>query len=164
MKKKYISLKSLCGKRFTLNGVDREQIVLENYYYDYDDSVSECIRFKLNDVIYCAIEDNNDGYRSAMAELFISDEEIKNKFPGHEVITKMKKRNEDYYGDYGKNDTLMFIDVLTNKIVLEVGTDNYDDYYPMFVNGWRPNNLAINDNPALYDKVLRLKKLSRILN
>ena len=46
--------------------------------------------------------------------------------------------------DWEKNDTIQFIDVVTGKVVLEVGTDITDDYYPYCVLRWSPQNLAIN--------------------
>jgi hypothetical protein len=45
---------------------------------------------------------------------------------------------------YSVNDTIQFIDVVTGKVVLEVGTDNTDDYYPYCVMNWYPENLACN--------------------
>jgi hypothetical protein len=29
-------------------------------------------------------------------------------------------------------------------VILEVGTDNNDDYYPSFVSSWKPENMAVN--------------------
>jgi hypothetical protein len=37
-----------------------------------------------------------------------------------------------------------FTDVVTGKVVLEVGTDNTEDYYPYCVMNWSPENLACN--------------------
>lgn len=37
---------------------------------------------------------------------------------------------------YSVNDTIQFIDVVTGKVVLEIGTDNTDDYYPYCVMNW----------------------------
>lgn len=154
------TLEELANKRFILSGVDRETQKIYDNRHDDDDS--QVIRFKLDNQIYMAVEDNNDGYRSAMGRIFISNnpkDEIKYKIPDHEVITKMK---DD--GSYQNNDTLQFIDVLSNEVVLEVGTDNWDDYYPLFMDNWTPENLAINKEPKLYNKTLRLKKLERIIN
>lgn len=49
---------------------------------------------------------------------------MKNAFPPVRVMGKMKGAD-----DYRTNDTLQLIDVVTGKMVLEVGTDNSDDYY-----------------------------------
>jgi hypothetical protein len=47
----------------------------------------------------------------------------------------------------GEADGLEFTDRRNGKVVLRVGTDNTDDYYPSFVCDWRPQNLA--DNAAV---------------
>jgi hypothetical protein len=46
--------------------------------------------------------------------------------------------------EYSVNDTIQFIDVVTGKIVLEIGTDNTDDYYLYCVMNCNPENLVIN--------------------
>ena len=54
-------------------------------------------------------------------------------------MVKIKENDE-----YSVNNTIQFVDVITEKIVLEVGTDNTDDYYPYCVMYWTPENLSIN--------------------
>jgi hypothetical protein len=39
---------------------------------------------------------------------------------------------------------LLATDRTTNKLVLEVGTENIDDYYPGFVGRFHPENMAVN--------------------
>ncbi len=148
------------NKTFILSGVDRETKRITDYNYYYGDEESQVIRFELDNIIYVAVEDNNDGYRSAMDKIFIDTKSnIKTRIPGHKVYAK--RRNGDRYS---KNDTIEFIDIITNDLVLAIGTDNWDDYYPMFVNEWDITNLAINKAPKLYQKSLRLEKLKRILD
>lgn len=95
----------------------------------------ECgvVRFVLDGITYKAVEDPSDGYRSYCNELIVCNESITNNFHPQEVIGKMKD-----------NDVIQFIDVVTGKIVLEVGTDNLDGYYPYCIMNWNPENLAIN--------------------
>ena len=83
--------------------------------------------FILDGITFTAIEDPEDGYRSTMKELFIGGE-IKNTFKPVEVecILHDKTLRMNY----------------KDKLVLEVGTDNYDDYYPVFVNHWNPENIG----------------------
>ncbi len=57
---------------------------------------------------------------------------------------KDDKQEEDYCTQV--NYTIQFFDAVTNKLVLEIGTDNADDYYPYCVMDWHPENLAININ------------------
>ena len=100
---------------------------------------AEVIRFVLDGITYKAIEDPSDGYRSYLQELEVTDEKITNTFEPQKVIGKMKDNDT-----YSVNDTIQFIDAVTGKIVLEVGTDNTDDYYPYCVMNWSPENLACN--------------------
>lgn len=64
--------------------------------------------------------------------------EISNSFPAVRVLAR-KKPDGDYV-----NDVLEFVDVETGKIILEVGTDNTDDYYPCFVGYFSPENMSSN--------------------
>lgn len=122
-----------------LSGVDTttENVKL----YEWSDNTEYCsvVRFVLDGVTYKAIEDPDDGYRSYCSELIMCDEPVANNFQPHVVMAKMKD-DETYQTNY----TIQFIDVVTGKIVLEVGTDNADDYYPYCVMCWNPENLAIN--------------------
>ena len=126
--------KELVGKHY-LSGFDTAtEKAVDLWHEDF-----EVVRFVLDGKTYKAIENPSDGYRSYLQDLIVTDEIISNTFPPQEVIGKMKEN-----GDYSVNDTIQFIDVVTGKIVLEVGTDNTDDYYPFCVMNWHPENLAIN--------------------
>ena len=121
-----------------LDGVDLFSESIKRPYGDYNEDC-EVIRFRLNGTVYTAIEDPSDGYRSCMDKIFVSKDEITNAFPAVQVLGRMK---EPTYGSV--NDTLELIDVVTGKVVMEVGTDNTDDYYPSFVSAFHPENMAIN--------------------
>lgn len=131
-----MELKDLVGLH-ELSGVDTTTEKVKQYDDIYEDV--DVIRFVLDDKTYKAIQDPDDGYRSYCSELEVCDEVVSNNFPPHKVMAKMKD-NEPYT----VNDTIQFIDTVTGKLVLEVGTDNTDDYYPYCVMLWSPENLAIN--------------------
>ena len=133
-----MELKDLVGLH-KLSGVDTATETVK--LYEWSDSTEECnvVRFVLDGTTYKAVEDPDDGYRSHCGELIVCEEPITNNFPPQEVMAKMKDNEE-----YSVNNTIQFIDVVTGKIVLEVGTDNTDDYYPYCVMNWNPENLAIN--------------------
>lgn len=131
---KIMELKELVGKHY-LSGFDTATEKAVDLWHE----AFEVVRFVLDGKTYKAIENPSDGYRSYLQDLIVTDEIISNTFPPQEVIGKMKEN-----GDYSVNDTIQFIDVVTGKIVLEVGTDNTDDYYPFCVMNWHPENLAIN--------------------
>lgn len=133
-----IELSSLIGKH-KLTGVDFEHESIRNYEWS---ELEDCqvIRFRLDDKTYMATENPSDGYRSCMKQCVIVKEKPKNKFKAVEVYGVMKPDG------YDKNNIIQFYDTETNKIVLEIGTANFDDYYPSFVAKWTPENLCLNIN------------------
>lgn len=96
-------------------------------------------RFVLDGKAYTVREDDNDDYRSSMRDL-LEGGVVKNIFAPVRVLCSM--RTEGQYG--GKDETLVMRDVVTGKEVLEIGTDNTDDYYPSFVADFRPENMTSN--------------------
>lgn len=132
-------LTDLIGKR-RLDAVDFDnEQVKEIYGEDYEDC-SVC-RFRLDGVVYIALEDPSDGYRSSMRNLTVAnDTTMKNVFPSVEVIGR--HRTEGAFGN--ADDVLELVDTITGKVVLEVGTDDVDDYYPGFVASFHPENMATN--------------------
>lgn len=131
-----MELKDLVGEH-ELSGVDTTTEKVKQYGDYYEDC--EVVRFVIDGKTYKATEDPDDGYRSYMKELEVTDEKVTNVFPPQKVIGKMKADS-----DWETNDTIQFIDAVTGKVVLEVGTDNTDDYYPYCVLHWSPENLAVN--------------------
>lgn len=130
-----MEVKELVGKHL-LTGVDsysKEETDKSSYSYGED---ANCVSFILDGVTYTATEDPNDGYRSSMKSLEIDKYAVKNIFPEVEVFGKMKANEE-----YSVNDTIQFVNTKNGEVVLEVGTDNTDDYYPCFVGNFYPENL-----------------------
>ena len=131
-----MELKDLVGKH-VLTGVDMDNKSIQQYGDYFEDC--EVINFVLDGKTYSAVEDPSDGYRSCMKEIIESVEPIKNTFPGQEILARMRDDS-----DYGKNEILDCIDVKTGKIVLSVGTESTDDYYPLFIGVFTPENMGIN--------------------
>lgn len=124
------------GKVHSLTGVDFETVPPRGRY----DDVANAIRFRLDGKIYVGIEDPSDGYRSCLADIqVVSGPPIKNRFPAVKVRAEYRSRNE-----YTSCDILSLVDVENNEVVLEVGTDNNDDYYPSFVHWFSPEKLSVN--------------------
>ena len=134
---KQVGLESLLGEHF-LSGVSRDKIQIPNSYNKDEFEEASSFSFALDGVVFTAIEDPNDGYRSSMDRLFIGGE-IKETFPRVKVFCSMKPNSE-----YEKNEVLQMIDVVSEKIILSVGTGNTDDYYPFFVAEWDPTALYLN--------------------
>ncbi|HEX8106677.1 MAG TPA: hypothetical protein VF516_03065 [Kofleriaceae bacterium] len=131
-----VSFESLVGEHM-LDAVDTETIQVKKWSDYLEDA--NVIRFRLDGKVYTAVEDPSDGYRSCMDKLFESTDAMRNTFAPVKVLCRINER-----GEYHANDTLEFIDCVTGKTVLRVGTDNSDDYYPWFVAEWMPENLASN--------------------
>lgn len=137
-----IEMKSLVGKHL-LSGVDEVNRKI-NTYGDYFEDC-QCINFVLDGITYTAIEDPSDGYRSSLGDLLISDEKVSNNFEPVEVEVTYREKTED--NDWSTDcEILDFTDTKNGKKVLEIGTDNTDDYYPSFVACFTPENLSINEN------------------
>ena len=134
-----MELQGLVGEHW-LDAVDfsNEQIAT------WGDQFEDCqvVRFRLDGVCYTAIEDPDDGYRSRMNDLLVGEEvAMTNVFPPLRVIGR--HRTDGHYGS-DSDDVLELIDVVTGKIVLEVGTENIADYYPGFVASFHPEAMAHN--------------------
>lgn len=128
-----ITLEDLCGNH-TLDGCDYAHGVIS-------DEGANAIRFRLDGVVYTATEDPCDDYRSCLDKIYVGPkDEISNVFPPIKVTARM----QDTQGSDGK-DVLELIDIVTRKVVLEVGTDNTEDYYPSFVAAFHPENMITNN-------------------
>lgn len=118
-----VELKSLKGKHI-LTSVDMDT--------KKDDDGDDCDRvmFTLDDVVYAAIEDASDGYRSNLESFQIVNEFPTNVFDGVEVVCMWLTD-----GSHGGDDCeiLEIVNATTGDVILRVGVDNVDDYYPRFV-------------------------------
>ena len=95
------------------------------------------ISFILDSVVFTATEDPSDGYRSMLKDITFSfDKKLRNTFRPIEVELK--------FTDTESSQILRIRDVKSKKFVLEIGTKDTDDYYPMFIGRWNPKNLYIN--------------------
>lgn len=133
-----MELQELIGKS-VLDAVDFGTESRKRWSDEYESC--EVCRFRLNGTVYLAVEDPEDGYRSCMRELVVDNNaELSNVFPMVEVVGVHRTKYE--YG--GTSDILELIDAHTGKVVLEVGTENTDDYYPSFVASFHPENMILN--------------------
>lgn len=131
---KSVTLQDLVGGH-TLSGVDRDTEEIKTWGDQFE--IAQCIRFVLGGKTYVAVEDPNDGYRSTMREIRLSEKPCLKTFPPVKVVGQMKGG-----GDYGQtNNTLQLIHAKTKAVILEVGTDNSDDYYPWYVATFNEENL-----------------------
>lgn len=132
-----MKLKDLIGKHI-LSGIEVGKKIVGNYGYE---ELCNYIKFTIDDTTYMALEDPDDGYRSYMRELIIVKEECQTKLPNISVCCHMKENS-----DYEYNNILVFVDVNSGKEILEIGTENYDDWYPYCVLEYHPENMFCNRN------------------
>lgn len=112
------------------------------------DSAANVMHFRLDGVVYLVSEDPDDGYRSSMREIKAEPEGtyMNNVFLPQTVVGVYKERRRAFEHSYANDiacDILELRDVETGLIVIEVGTDNTDDYYPCFVASFNPENMAV---------------------
>jgi len=129
-----MELKDLVGEKM-FSGIDFENDKVKTWGDNFEDC--QCVNFVLDGKVYTAVEDPDDGYRSSMKEIKEGITQVKNIFSPVKVLARMKPDD-----NYGKNDVLELINIANGKTVFEVGTDNYDDYYPCWVASFTPENLS----------------------
>lgn len=130
-----ITLDSLVGEH-VLSGVDFGTAERG----EYDDSDPGTCLFVLDGDTYTVTEDPSDGYRSHMRSIAKGGVEVSNRFPECRVLCSMRTK-----GEYGEvDDVLEMRDITTGKLVLEVGTSNTDDYYPLYRANFDPTAMEIN--------------------
>ena len=131
----------------TLSGIN-DLIIKGNYedpYYLSEDANGYV--FILDGKTYVVFEDPEDGYRSCGKICEAKNGEIcTNIFPEQKVLVKyINGIKEDDWCNY-KIWYYEFRNPKTKKLILKIGTDNYDDYYPMSIFEYHPENLPINLN------------------
>lgn len=127
-----IELESLVGLH-ELSGVSFDTIPPEQPLGSSYGDANRCT-FIIDGVAYQAIEDPDDGYRSSLDCLLkCSAADVTNTFTPIKVLGAMRGGNAD---------VIDFADVRNGKVILSVGTENTDDYYPWFEATWTPENIA----------------------
>lgn len=132
-----VEFESLIGERI-LDAVDETEVVFREKWMLRDEK-SCAIRFRLDGITYIAVEDPQDDYRSSMRCLLLTPEDPVNVFFPCSVRVQMTPDD-----DHQRNHSIEMIDAITGKLVLKVGTDNWDDYYPYFVGYFDPKAMAAN--------------------
>ena len=134
-----LDMQTLVGKHL-LSGVDESALKVEQYGGRFENC--QCINFVLDGITYTAIEDPDDGYRSSLDKIIVSGTKVTNTFEPVEVLVSYRDKTEGIYK--GSCEILDFTDTKNGKRVMEIGTDDSDDYYPSFVANWSPENLSVN--------------------
>ena len=118
------------------------------------DQDSGTMAFILDGVTYVAVEDPSDGYRSMLESLETTEESVTNTFPPVPVVTTyVSDGNWDGSWDgtgykyKDSSDVLTIRHAGTNGLILAVGTDNDDDYYPSCVMFFDASALGTVESP-----------------
>lgn len=134
-----MQLKDLVGLH-VLDAVDNESRKFHSYSEIYE--WCDTIRFRLDGIVYMAVEDATDGYRSCMKNIESGNWEMKNVFTPIHVIARHVTE-----GPYCRDDDILeLIDINTEKVVLRIGTENYNDYYPCCILYFDPTAMVTNTN------------------
>jgi len=131
-----MELSDLVGSHM-LSGVDELNERIEQYRNCYEDC--QVLRFVLDGKTYKATEDPRDGYRSCLRDIAIVDEQVKNNFPAVSVVCSVREKDK-----FGEVRILEMRDSANSELILEVGTENLDDYYPAFIANWYPEKMDVN--------------------
>ena len=90
--------------------------------------------FKLDDKIFEAIEDPDDGYRSYLQSVELVTEDKSLTFSSVKLAdVKVIKASDNTDGRYDE-----IIDISDGHVWLQIGTDCTEDYYPCFVFCYMP--------------------------
>jgi hypothetical protein len=115
----------------------------ESIKCSYGEGFEDCpaCRFRLDGIVYVAVEAPDDGYRSHCREIAIDPAAtMKNTFPAVSVIGRYRTKGENGETD----DVIEFIDMHTSNVILEVGTLDIDEYYQEYVATFSPELMTGN--------------------
>ena len=132
-----MELSELAGKH-VFSGIEFGVTDIEAWFGKIEKT--NCVKFTLDGVTYMAVEDPEDGYRSRLEDLVVVDEPCKIRLPDIEVVCHMMEDDQ-----WERNDVLVFVDALNGKTILELGTANWNDYYPYCVMEYTPENMSCNE-------------------
>ena len=124
-------------KKVKLTGVDTSTVTI------WDEEVNS-ILVEVDGVIYEAYVNPDDGYRSWGA-FYESKKTIRNHFPPQELDYELFEIDE--YEDeecLWKTKRTIHEFTYNGNVVLRIGTDHSDSYYPYAIFSWHPENLPIN--------------------
>ena len=112
-------LEHLVGREFDFYGVNNES-------------------FALDDQVYTAVEDPDDGYRSCLDSV-VAEHDLMTMVFSRRSLGRVRVTEEDTKDAYGDGVmTWRLTDVDTGHCWLEFGTANYDDWYPCFFFSYTP--------------------------
>jgi hypothetical protein len=99
----------------------------------YEGADEQYLTFKFDDILWQAVEDDMDGYRSMLDYVVYADSEAEENFITHENLADVVLENIDDTEDGGYFAGYMLKDVSDGHIWLKIGTNYTDEWYPFVV-------------------------------
>lgn len=127
------SMEDLAGKH-VFSGIETGVTARDSFGGVQD---SGYVKFTLDGINYVCYEDPDDGWRSYMGELSVSDVPCKYKIPDTECVCNIISDRFRL--------VVEFVDLKNDKVFLRIGTEDWDDWYPYCVMEYTPENLHWND-------------------
>jgi len=106
---------------------------------NYEGEIINGYIFRINDKNYMALENPDDGYRS-YCEVEETDVECTFTFPDQEVFLLTYDERRGYENVWG----IELLNIDDGSLILKIATENYDDYYPIAIMEYHPENMPIN--------------------
>ena len=125
-----MELAALVG-RWVLSGAEPGYTPKKSFY-----GGEPTLSFILDSKTYTAVEDPADGYRSYLRDVYEGGE-CANTFAGEEVDIRLVEGDRYFYG-------IIATSTATGEEILRIGTNDYDDYYPVCILEFHPQNLDVN--------------------
>ena len=106
--------------------------------------------FKLGNLVLEAVENPDDGYRSSLRDVVVHPSKtLKANIPPVEVFVRQSSGLTDGHEIVSKD----------GYVLLEIGTNHTDSYYPCFVFSYTPYGAAVEQRKKdLSDRLLRIAK------
>lgn len=121
------------GKAMTFSGVDNNQ-------------------FKLDGVVYEALEDPSDGYRSYLGSVEVKDTSNSIFFPNAIDVVYVEEDKSHPRDNDNPNEGYKLVSILTGYVWLEFGTSYGDSYYPCFYFNYHPADDTVRPDAATNSK------------
>lgn len=118
-------------------------------YEEWSHNELDCDLFIIDGITYGACIDPDDGYRSYGILQKVENHKCQFTFPEQEVNVINKKivaQGQEDWWDIEDKTILIMTNANNGKDILIIGTDYTEDYYPMAIKKYYPQNLSINQD------------------
>lgn len=96
--------------------------------------------FKLGDQVFEAVEDPSDGYRSYLGSIELAKTDGLIFFDQPLDMVTVRAVRTDDHGRHTGFDGYEMISVADGHVWLRIGTEDWDDYYPLFIFEYHPRS------------------------